>query len=357
MRTFNFSDEQEKKLEAIKEQLESLGRWVEEYYRENDDNPVADYCTWGWKEGDVGELAERAKKFLTEENSYQALWAAAEFFGFGAYRRVSKTPDDRKPSRSDETELAEILIESAELQHIGDFYNRDGEIFSMGLGEIEERMDTDSELYAELEKLSPDEVEWLNRYADVAPFDHKGNLRDYFYVNLEYERWALILNPETLAENLATRLGVESFASVDGIATLCSKFFVTKTRDSGEEFVCCTDDAPEFLTDLVQNAHGRTPPCNFIYATVQAAVDFFADGGTEDEIIEVEASIYNSELLSWLQSFSSAVEACDEAAEEFGTDADAGMIDRIRNGQQFEIHRIYHEVFASIGEEIDELDY
>ena len=59
--------------------------------------------------------------------------------------------------------------------------------------------------------------------------------------------------------------------------------------------------------------------------------------------------IYNKDLTDWLNNSYYNVEACDEAAREFG-DADGDIMDRIKRGQYWAIDQIYGVIAGLLAE-------
>jgi hypothetical protein len=122
-----------------------------------------------------------------------------------------------------------------------------------------------------------------------------------------------------------------------------SKFFTTKRRTSNNElFVCCTDEAPEQLKDLIHEIHRGLDcyfPNDWIYEVIAEAFS-----GLEDDDIEnvcIEADIYNADLLEWAQD-GWAQGMIDEATKELGRPND--FIGEVSQGQWYTKDRIYHSV-------------
>ena len=55
--------------------------------------------------------------------------------------------------------------------------------------------------------------------------------------------------------------------------------FELRERDNGDSFVTLADNAPEWLTDLVRDAHGDMMPDDWRWSAIRSAVDFIADIG------------------------------------------------------------------------------
>ena len=104
--------------------------------------------------------------------------------------------------------------------------------------------------------------------------------------------------------------------------------FESKKRTStGENIVILKDNAPEELKKSVQDPHGERLPDNWIYGTfadlMQRLTEYTINGPDDvdeyrAEIVDGMVDIYNKDLTDWLNNSYYNVEACDEAAREFG---------------------------------------
>jgi hypothetical protein len=87
------------------------------------------------------------------------------------------------------------------------------------------------------------------------------------------------------------------------MTSIASYFDDTKTRDNGEYFVHLKDDAPEWLSDAVRDAHQGTLPNDWIYAECLAAVEAFDFGDFDEDYIHEHADgrvdVYTRELYQW----------------------------------------------------------
>lgn len=111
-------------------------------------------------------------------------------------------------------------------------------------------------------------------------------------------------------------------------AAKLASFLTTTQRREGETIVIKTDDAPEWVGDVVHAVHGDMLPDDWTYETIKDAADAIAEDG---EDAELEADIYTHSLLTWLRDYPGAVGYVDDAAEQFGEVA--GIIEQIQRGQ------------------------
>ena len=186
----------ESMVDDMVERLNNAAKWVEDYYSSNEDNPVADYLTWGWEESDRDEIYDRLERDLRSEAPYDKKYERCLDL---LEKALAKAGDDKG-------KLAETIIEASDLEYINSIRSVDCEVFSMNIGEIEEQ---DDDLFSEFMKLTPVEQEEVSRLADVCFYqDINGKYSDYFYLCMDYERWGMICNVERLIDELEAHWGV-----------------------------------------------------------------------------------------------------------------------------------------------------
>jgi len=98
--------------------------------------------------------------------------------------------------------------------------------------------------------------------------------------------------------------------TVQSLASEAIKFFATKTRADGTEYVSTTDDRPDWVQEMCVNAHdrGKMLPDDQRYNMIKLALLTIADADdVQDTIYSVEAPTYTSELTEWLDSANSRV--------------------------------------------------
>src|SRR3990167_6138481 len=99
-------------------------------------------------------------------------------------------------------------------------------------------------------------------------------------------------------------------------------FFVSKSRKKegdDSEYTSLADDAPEWLRDIVHDAHESMLPDDWKHEFISDAFDAIAGGEPGDlDSPELEADIYNHDLLRWLSSNLNRISFVDEAIEEYG---------------------------------------
>ena len=135
-------------------------------------------------------------------------------------------------------------------------------------------------------------------------------------------------------------------------------FKTIKRASTGEDIVILKDNAPEELKKAVQDAHGERLPDDWIYgifADLLVRLSEYTINGPDDvegyraEIVDGMVDIYNKDLTDWLNQSYYNVEACDEAAQEFGNQ-DGDIMDRIKRGQYWAINQIYGFIVGLLAE-------
>ncbi len=140
---------------------------------------------------------------------------------------------------------------------------------------------------------------------------------------------------------------------VIGLAEQYRPLFEKRERSEGEEYFRLSDDAPEELESLVQEAHGDFLPDDWRYRLIWEALISLEEAEPEDEPLEdlyqwIEADTYTSDLLKWFGSNSRRIAYVDEARDHFGCENFESVIDEIRVGQEREKHKVFFEVLNGL---------
>jgi hypothetical protein len=101
-----------------------------------------------------------------------------------------------------------------------------------------------------------------------------------------------------------------------------SSFFQMKTRPDGGEFVCCTDDCPENVKDLIRDIHldcfDGCFPNDWIYKIIVEAFED-VENGEDLEDVCLEPDCYYAGLNEWFNNpFASGI--CNEVIEQYFLD-------------------------------------
>jgi len=147
------------------------------------------------------------------------------------------------------------------------------------------------------------------------------------------------------------------------VATLAAEMsasFETRTRTNGDEFRCLKDGSPEWMTDVLFDAHDGMLPDDWRYRMVESAVDAIADSdGNEDESGEAADAfvpVYNRDRLEWLASNLTRAGYCDDAASEGLVADDAPILDRIAAGIYAEFQEVYSAVVEALRTQVENSD-
>jgi hypothetical protein len=147
-----------------------------------------------------------------------------------------------------------------------------------------------------------------------------------------------------------------STTSVHEKAKEAYDWFERAERQDGESFIRVKQDAPEWVTQLVMNAHGDFLPDDWRYDCIRAVLGDIADNEPDDldefaaEFADGQVDVYNGARTAWLASNLNRAAYCDEAAEEFGYDSEQGVFGLIGLGQYMEASEVYAAVVESLND-------
>lgn len=136
--------------------------------------------------------------------------------------------------------------------------------------------------------------------------------------------------------------------------------FEHKTRDNGDAFTCLKDDAPEWVHDLVREAHGDMFPDDWRYAAIRSALGAIHDAEPSDlddyasEWADSNVDTYNGSRAHWLASNLSRAGYVDEAVEDFGHH-EYGVYGDIGLGQYRESEEIFQSIAQSLTERMGDI--
>lgn len=141
------------------------------------------------------------------------------------------------------------------------------------------------------------------------------------------------------------------------LASVASTWFEAKCRENGETFLNLRDDRPEWLLDLVRDAHNGMLPDDWKYAAILSALDSIGEGYSTDEEhhewCDGEVDVYNNARSAWLASHLDRAGYCDAAKEEGLADGSEGIFDLIGIGQYQELREIFGFVWDSLTERLE----
>ena len=141
--------------------------------------------------------------------------------------------------------------------------------------------------------------------------------------------------------------------TVNELAKEALGWFITDTRDNGEEFVKTKDGRPDWLGNLIFTAHDGMLPDDYRYKFIENSLQYIADQDEDADDLdcpEIEADSYTSELTKWLHSRNDRVYYLTEALEEYGTN---DGFQALYLAQLCERGEVYDSVLSSLRELYD----
>lgn len=119
-----------------------------------------------------------------------------------------------------------------------------------------------------------------------------------------------------------------------------------RTEDDSSEYVRVREGSPQWVVDMVREAHGDMFPDDFKYRCVWGAVECIAEADDPEdaahEWAEAFIDVYTSNLLTWAASHLARVGYCDSAMEERDNIwPDGGFAEVLAMGQYDEAREVY----------------
>lgn len=128
----------------------------------------------------------------------------------------------------------------------------------------------------------------------------------------------------------------------------------TATRPDGSEFTRKRDDCPEWIADIIREAHGDLLPDDFRYEMIRdafGAIHDYSGNDLEDagaEFADSTTDVYNAALIEWVGSNLTRSAYVDDARADFGDPRD--FYHGLRMGQYLERSEVYASVLAGLRE-------
>lgn len=141
--------------------------------------------------------------------------------------------------------------------------------------------------------------------------------------------------------------------SIRDIAQTASTYFEIAIREDDilkpEYYERLKGDAPEWVRDIVREAHGYQMPNDWRYSCIRGAVEALAEDEDFDshEFADSACDTYNNKLIEWL-SRGGSESYCEEAQEQGLVGEDTRVFDLIRAGQYVEALEVFNYVYSEI---------
>jgi len=124
-------------------------------------------------------------------------------------------------------------------------------------------------------------------------------------------------------------------------------YFETRKRADGESFICCKDNRPDWITDMIHDAHGDMLPDDYRYRWIVSALDDFTDSDDDPddmigEYVDSTVDSYTADLTAWLASNVNRVYYLTQAMGEM--DPSDGF-QALSCAQYSEISEVYYTVY------------
>lgn len=148
----------------------------------------------------------------------------------------------------------------------------------------------------------------------------------------------------------------ETETTVQTLAREAADWFEGAVRPTGESIRKLKEGRPEWVYDLVKDAHGDFMPDDWRYDKIENALLWIADADDPEdsrgEFGEEQVDTYNNARVAWLGSNLQRAAYCDEEAEQAG--ATGGVYNMIGMGQYAEAEEIYGLVLQFLTEKAAE---
>lgn len=137
--------------------------------------------------------------------------------------------------------------------------------------------------------------------------------------------------------------------------------FEVRKRDNGEEFVCLKSSAPDWVCDLVRDAHTTDMlPDDTRYSMILECADKLTECDPDQwedcahEMADSMVDVYNIDRARWLASHVHRAFYCDDARAQGLVSEDADMFTRIGAGQYHEYSEILRTLITGLTERAEE---
>lgn len=137
------------------------------------------------------------------------------------------------------------------------------------------------------------------------------------------------------------------------LAGEAARFFETRERSNGEQYIARREDAPEWVLEMILAAHDGKLPDDYTYACICDALEAIRSGeGRELELIAGEMAdegdLHTAALLEWVKSSEHRIGYVDDELAGWAADMPPTLTTVVRLAQT----RERHEVFEAVAEQL-----
>lgn len=146
----------------------------------------------------------------------------------------------------------------------------------------------------------------------------------------------------------------EEVEPIKALADYAYKFFEHKKRGEAEDakrFWALTNRYPTWIEAMVRVVHDDSQwlPDDYKYQYIIDTLNNLSEGWDPEEgMYDLEADVYNHDLLEWLGSHNARAEYVDEVVEETGWPKDGGLFVALQYGQQREMQEVWNHVVEAL---------
>jgi len=138
---------------------------------------------------------------------------------------------------------------------------------------------------------------------------------------------------------------------IQKLAADAAKWFEVARRPDDSAFIRTKDDAPEWISEFVREAHGTDMlPDDWRYQVIWNALEQIELADDPDEasaeFADQQVDVYSADRIAWLASNINRAAYVDDARENFGPTS--SVIDDIGAGQYQEAGEIYGRVLWAL---------
>lgn len=142
------------------------------------------------------------------------------------------------------------------------------------------------------------------------------------------------------------------------------KYWTRGQRDDGSQYLSLTTTAPEWLRDLVRDAHGvderGATPDDWRHEAIYLALNCIAEADDPEDAAHEWAdgmvAVYNADRVAWLGSHVERAGWCDAAQSDGMVYPGAGIMERIGAGMYREALEVFELVRASLEQRAARID-